>query len=57
MRLNFNGSIFFTKKEKKFFEENKFNERFGEGSFLHQKNPLMLSIMEIIKYNTFVDVA
>ena len=37
MRLNINVSIFFTKNEKKYFEENKC-ERFGEYSFfLHQK--------------------
>jgi hypothetical protein len=32
------GLFFCTKKEKKFFVENIFNERFGERSFfLHQK--------------------
>ena len=38
MRLNVNGSIFCTKNKKIDFEENKFNERFGDCSYLLHQN-------------------
>jgi hypothetical protein len=40
MRLNVNGSIFGTTNENKYFEENKFSERFGERSFFYIKRPI-----------------
>ena len=40
-RLNINGSIFFCTKNKEIdFEENKFNERFGECSDFYIKRPI-----------------
>ena len=45
MRLNVNGSIFYTKNEKIKFEEKKFGERFGEFIFFTSKDPLTLSLM------------
>ena len=41
-----NGSIFLTKNEEIDFEENKFNELFGEYSFFFtSKDPLTLSLI------------
>ena len=45
MRLKVIGSIFLYKKRKNDFEENKFNERFGECVFFTSKDPISLSVM------------
>ena len=42
------GPFFCTKNEKNDFEENKFNERFGECSgFFTSKDPITLSVVRI----------
>ena len=40
MRLNVNGSIFCTKTEKKYFEDNELSERFDECSVFFLKRPI-----------------
>ena len=40
------GPIFCTKNEKKYFEENEFNERIGEClGFITSKDPITLSVI------------
>ena len=46
MTLNVIGSVFCTKNQgKKYFEEKKFNEWFGECSFFTSKYPIMLIVI------------